>query len=225
MDVHFIHAKSNEDITLPVEAIKQLPKIVGIVTTIQHKHKLPDVLAQLPHAVLGGQVLGCRADHAKRIKDKVDAFLYIGSGRFHPIQVALETNKNVFCWNPFTKTLTPLDKNTIQDYKKRVKVSLMKFFSAKKVGILLSTKLGQNDNKINKYTLELKMKKANQLLARKDKDYYLFAFDTLTPTDMEHFNFIDCWINTACSRIADAKTNIVNVDDIFGFEKLTTISR
>jgi len=54
---------------------------------------------------------------------------------------------------------------------------------------------------------------------RKDKKYYLFAFDTLQANELENFPFIDCWVNTACSRIADEKSNIVNIDDILEFER------
>ena len=79
---------------------KLLPKKVGLVTTVQHKHELKKIKELIEKTgkktVIGGQILGCDVNAAKKIKSKVDAFLYIGSGEFHPLGVALETNKKVF---------------------------------------------------------------------------------------------------------------------------------
>jgi len=37
----------------------------------------------------------------------------------------------------------------------------------------------------------------------KDKEVYLFISDTVDFSQLENFPFIDCWVNTACSRIMD----------------------
>jgi len=203
MNILHLHAKALTDIALSNEAIKQLPKKIGLVTTIQHLDSLDKVKDQLPEAVIGGQVLGCNTDAANNINKKVEAFLFIGSGQFHPIAIALKTKKSVFCWNPFTKELKQIDKDEIETYEKRKKAVLKKFLSSNKIGILVSTKSGQNN-----------MKKALELKNKNDKEYYIFQFDTLNPSELENFNFIECWVNTACPRIADEKFNIVNIDDI-----------
>lgn len=215
----FIYAKSKEEVVLPDEAIKELPKKVGLVTTIQYLNKLSKVKQQLPDSVLGGQVLGCRADSATRIQDKVDAFLYIGSGEFHPIKVALETGKPVFCYSPVAKNFRKLDQRTIDSYLKTKKSQQLRFLKAKTIGLLISTKIGQNANKINPYSENLKMAGALELSKRTDKKYLLFAFDTLRQEDLDNFSFVDCWINTACSRIADEKLKIVNIDDVMQWIK------
>ena len=49
---------------------------------------------------------------------------------------------------------------------------------------------------------------------KKDKNYFIFAFDTLNISDLENFPFIDCWVNTACPRIADERKNMINISDI-----------
>ncbi|MFC1774881.1 diphthamide synthesis protein [Nanoarchaeota archaeon] len=219
----FIHAKVNKKVVILKNVIEKLPARVGLVTTIQFLYQLQDIKKQLEkegkEVHIAGQVLGCRADLAERIKDKVDAFLYIGSGQFHPIKVALVTKKQVFQLHPDSSKLVKLDKSVIEKYEKKRKASYAKFLTAKKVGVLVSTKVGQNDNKINKYSKQLKMKGAGELLERKDKEYYLFAFNTLNELDLENFPFVECWVNTACSRIADEKVNIINIDDIREFEK------
>lgn len=206
MKVLNLHAKALVDIKLPEDKIKDLPEKIGLVTTIQHLDKLNSVKSQLKNAVKGGQVLGCNTSSAEKINDKVEAFLFIGSGQFHPIAIALKTKKPVFCLNPFTKELKQIDKDEIEKYQKKQKASLTKFLSSNRIGILVSTKPGQYN-----------MKKALELKNKADKDYYIFQFDTLNPLELENFNFIECWVNTACPRIADEKVNIINISDIPDF--------
>lgn len=203
MKVLHIHAKSEADVELSESAITALPAKLGVVTTIQHLHKLDEIIAQLKEAVKGGQVLGCNVDSAKQIADKVDAFLFIGSGEFHPVAIALGTEKKVYKWNPFTQQLSVVQDEEVEKYKKRRKAALVKFMSSDRVGVLVSTKHGQS-----------RLDDALKLASKKDKEYYVFAFDTLNLSDLENFPFIQCWINTACPRIADEKPNIVNVDEL-----------
>ncbi len=203
MKTLFIEAKSDADVRLSDAQLAKLPKKIGILTTIQHLHKIKEVQEQIKGSISGGQILGCDAGTAKKIKDKVDAFLYIGSGEFHPLEILIETGKDVFCFNPFTKKMSRIDEKDLKDYNRCRKASLVKFLSSNRIGILVSTKPGQN-----------KMKRAQELAKRKDKEYFIFAFDTLNDMDLENFTFIQCWVNTACPRIADKRTNMINIADI-----------
>jgi diphthamide synthase subunit DPH2 len=73
---------------------------------------------------------------------------------------------------------------------------------------------------ISNFSLDAKMKLPLEFLKRKDKQYYLFAFDTLDHKSLEDFTFIDSWINFACNRIMDDRNNkIVNVQDILEAER------
>jgi 2-(3-amino-3-carboxypropyl)histidine synthase len=203
----FIEAKSNADIKKAVErAIKLLPNKVGIVTTAQHKHKLNEIKKILEKnkikAEIGGQILGCDASAARKIKDKVDAFLYVGSGRFHPIEVQLKTGKKVIMANPLTDEAKQLEKQEIERLEKQQKGALVKFLSSKQVGIIVSSKPGQN-----------KLKKAFELKKKlKDKNCYIFAADTIDPAEFENFPFIESWVNTACPRFADEKKGVLNYE-------------
>ena len=199
-----VHAKSNTDVKIPADKLKQLPKSNwGIVTTIQHEHKIQTVIDQLKGAKLAGQVLGCNASEAEKISDQIDAWLFVGSGIFHPIQVALKTNKDVWLWNPDGNELTKLDPKIAEQFRKRKQGELNKFLHAKTVGIIVSTKIGQKN-----------LMRALELQKNKDKDYYIFACDELPMSQLENFNFIDFWVNTACPRIADEKSQMVNIDDL-----------
>jgi len=203
----FIEAKSTLDVRSAVEkAIKLLPRKVGIVTTAQHKHKLKEIKKILEEhkikAEIGGQVLGCDASAAKRLK--VDVILYVGSGRFHPIEVALETDKKVVMANPFTNEAKVLEKNEIEKLKKQQKGALLKFLSSDNIGIIVSTKPGQE-----------KLKKAFDLKKKiKDKNCYVFIADTIDPAEFENFPFIECWVNTACPRFADEKKGVINYETV-----------
>jgi diphthamide biosynthesis enzyme Dph1/Dph2-like protein len=68
----------------------------------------------------------------------------------------------------------------LRSNKQKEKAALVKFISAKKIGILVSTKHGQS-----------RIEKALELAKKKDKEYYIFAFDTLNLSDLENFPFIE----------------------------------
>ena len=143
MKTLFIEAKSPVDIKLDKRSVDKLKDLkLGILTTIQHLHKIDDVKKQLPNAEVGGQVLGCNATNAEKLK--VDAYLYIGTGRFHPLNIARKTKKPTYCWDPIAKKLSEIKKEDIEIFEKKRKGAMLKFLSAKTIGIIVSTKKGQN---------------------------------------------------------------------------------
>lgn len=200
MKLFHVHAKCTVDVKLPEDALKKLPKRLGIVTTIQHLHKIEDVVKQTK-GVLAGQVLGCNASNAEKVSKKVDAFLFVGSGEFHPIQVALKTGKKVWLWNPISKNFGLLDEKLTERYNTLKQGRISKFLYAKRIGIIVSTKMGQKN-----------LMRAYGLMKELDKECYLFVCDDVNVNEFDNFNFIDFWVNTACPRIEDAR--IVHVDDL-----------
>jgi len=209
MDILHIEAKSKIEIIPVIEkALDKLPKRIGLVTTIQHLHQLAEAKEFLSkkgiNALIAGQILGCDASSAVKIKDKVDAFLYIGSGEFHPVEIALETKKRTITANPFSGIIGEVKKEQIENIEKRQKGALMRFLSSDKIGILVSLKPGQNKLK---QALKLKEK-----LEKKGKEAYIFVADNLDLKQCENFPFIQSWVNTACPRIADDKPGVLNYD-------------
>lgn len=205
----FIEAKDKKNI-IPVikKSIKLLKGRIGLVSTIQHKYQLEKAKNFLEKnnikAVVGGSVLGCNAENAVKIKNKVDMFLYVGSGEFHPIEISLETEKKVIIANPLSDKVKELNNSEIKRIKQRRKGALLRFLSSKNIGILVSLKQGQN--RLND---AFKLKKK-----LKDKNCYIFAADTLDLSQIENFPFIEAWVNTACPRIVDDKKGIINIDEI-----------
>ncbi|MBU4283524.1 MAG: diphthamide synthesis protein, partial [Nanoarchaeota archaeon] len=87
--------------------------------------------------------------------------------------------------------------------------ALIKFLSSKEIGVILTTKPGQEQLK---EAFELKNK-------FKDKNFYFLIFDTIDFNQLENFPFIECFVNTACPRIAlddsiKIGKAIINLEDI-----------
>ena len=206
MKTLFIEAKYKGPISLSKEIIEKLPSKIGLVSSIQFLDNLSSLKKAIPKALIGGQILGCDASAAAKIESKVDAFLYIGDGAFHPLAVALATKKPVYQYNPLIKSFSEIKKEDIEAYNKRKKGALLKFLNAENVGILISTKSGQS-YPVNKLkSLEKKYK---------DKKFYKFIADTVDYKQLENFPFIEAWVNTACPRIEE-DIRIVNITEFEG---------
>lgn len=198
MKTLFIEAKSSIGFLDALKNIKFKGKI-GLVTTVQHLHRLKDVQRLITDSVTGGQILGCDVSAAMDIKDKVDSFLYIGSGKFHPMEVALKTGKEVLAFNPFTEKMSKVTKKDIDVMKKKIKGKYIRFLAAEKIGILVSTKPGQ-------YNIQ----KALELQKKLKKPSYIFIFNTLTESELENYPDIGIFVNTACPRIDFKK--VINLE-------------
>lgn len=118
MKTLFIEARINLNINELISKVDFQGKL-GLVTTIQHLHILPSVKKKLKSSIIAGQVLGCDVSNALKIAKKVDAFLFIGSGNFHPVQIALKTGKRVLTLDPFTGNLSEVSEEDDRKMKKK----------------------------------------------------------------------------------------------------------
>lgn len=212
MKVVFIEAKYKEIITLPKALIDALPKKVALFTSIQFSNSQQDmknqveergrevVLPLAPHSKYAGHLLGCGI---KEFGEEFDAFLYVGDGVFHPQTLVVENKKPVFVFDPFDKTgnWTKLDISIVDQKLKRKQGSLAKFYAAQNVGVLVSTKPGQN---FLRYAMKLK-----ELYP--EKNFYFIINNNIDFSQLENFPFVECWVNTACPRIG--------IDDVYKFHK------
>ena len=216
----FVEARYKKKVTMS-KHISKLPSKIGLITTVQFIGQVKEVKLQLEkqgkkvflgkgkHTAYQGQVLGCDVDAAASVEKKVDAFLYIGSGMFHPIAISLKTKKDVFTFNPLTKKFSKVDRKEAERINKRKKGALIKFLSSKEIGVIVTTKPGQEQ-----------LKKAFELKNKfKDKNFYFLIFNTIDFNQLENFPFIECFVNTACQRIAlddSVKINkaIINLEDV-----------
>ena len=215
----FLQTRYTGSVDLSRIEIDKLPKNIGIVTTTQFLGKVDEIISYLEKNDKkvfidkikqrnAGQLLGCDVGAATKIQNDVDAFLYLGSGDFHPLGVALKTSKDVFTFNPVSGIFSKLDEKEIEKYKKSKKAAYVKFLHAENIGIMVTIKQGQYSYK---KALEIKGN-----LEKKGKKCFIFVFDTLDANEMNNFPFINFWINTACPRIADDKDkkNVIDMSEL-----------
>jgi 2-(3-amino-3-carboxypropyl)histidine synthase len=219
MKAIFLQTRYTGKVDLRKIELGELPSKLGLVTTTQFLGKVGEIKNYLEENNKKvyidegkqrntGQLLGCDVGAATKLQEKVDAFLYLGSGEFHPLGVALQTKKVVFTFNPVSGIFSKLDQSVIEKYKKSKKVNYVKFLSAQNIGIMVTIKPGQYS-----YHKALEIKKN---LEGKGKNCFIFVFDVLDANEMENFPFIDFWINTACPRIADDrdKKKVVDMSEL-----------
>jgi len=190
------------------EAAKKLEKEefkkIGIVSTTQFLEHLPEVKKELEakrftvkmekgDRTQAGQVLGCDVIAAKKLKGKVDAFIYFGDGLFHPLGVSFVSDKPIYLVNPFNETVKKFDENEKEKFLRKRMGIIAKAMNAQTYGILVSSKIGQ-------LMLDRALK-LKQLIESKGKRAYLLAGDLLKEDRLEGMG-IDCFVNTACPRIA-----------------------
>ena len=201
-----IKAGYNTDFSVPTALLKHLkefPERIGLVSTIQFSDFLKEVKKKLEKAGKkvflkgNGTILGCNSSSALAVESRVQALFYVGSGKFHPIQmaIALREKKRIFTFNPLTEEFSEISWEEIEKFKTRKKGFKVKFLSADYIGVLVSTKWGQLHLD---QALKLKEKTEKE---NKDKKVYIFLFDEFHEEQMENWPEIKSWVNTACPGI------------------------
>jgi len=206
--IAYFHAKAKIDIRPAVEKAVHLLKPwtkIGLATTIQHVDQLEQAQKILEKAqkttLIGdtgygkspGQVLGCDYTNAKAVSNKVEAYLFIGGGRFHPLGLSLATMKPTAVADPFENTAYTIEADVQKTLQKRY-ANLKEAQKAQNFGILIGLKLGQtNIQAATKIKTELE---------RNGKKATLLALREITPATLMQFPSFDAYVNTACPRIA-----------------------
>ncbi|MFH1835365.1 MAG: diphthamide synthesis protein [Methanobacteriota archaeon] len=186
-------------------------KRIGICSTIQYLPYLENLCQKLSSegfkAVECGQVLGCDVSVAQESKEKVDCYLYVGSGMFHPTAIALETGKRVFKLDPESQNLSFIGDDEVGKIRKKRKGNVSRALDASTFGLLVSTKTGQMGLKD-----ALKIKKR---IGESGRAAFIFAGEEVNPDRVLGFD-VDVWVNTACPRIAEDyfKKPVINPTDL-----------
>lgn len=201
----FVEVRSDVEISKVVkEAAKHLSGSIGLITTIQHVHKLEEakqILLDLGEDVVvekgeppikhPGQVLGC---NFSACPSDCDEILFIGTGEFHAIGAALYSRKKVTIADPFLGVRFVHPDEIIQ--QRHVKIA--KAMDADSIGIIIGAKSGQCN-----VDTAFKLRE----MADSRYDTYLLLMDEITNDKLMQFD-IDAFVNTACPRVAmemDAK--------------------
>jgi len=235
-DIFLIPAKYTKEIVLPDSIIKKLPEKLMLFSSVQFLDQLPNIAKHLESHGKNilmvksrnflydgmisekGQLLGCNAENfnANNVASggkEFDAFLYIGDGVFHPKALLVNNRKDIYCYNPKINKLKILEKELHDEYVKKTKGAVLTFLTSKNIGILVTTKRGQNSSK------RADKLRDNILKKYPEKNVYMFLCNEMNFSELENFNFIDIYVNSACSRIGHdditrSQKTIVNISDV-----------
>ena len=180
------------------EKLKNYKKI-GLITSLQFVKTIPVVKKYLEKKgkkgfvnktlQYDGQILGCRLDAGKAIENKVDCFLCISAGEFYGQGMILQTDKPMLNLDLEKKTIESLEQKK-RKIEKIIAWNKSALKDAKRVGVLVSWKLGQL-----KSTFDVKKK-----LEKEGKEVFILAMDEITPEKMEGLK-LDALVNCACPRV------------------------
>jgi len=231
----FINAESDLDLTFIIEKSISFfkGKKIGIVTTSQHVHNIEKIknilikkgfepiVGQGDNRVeLPGQILGCNFTSATSIAESVDEFVYVGSGNFHPLGLMLSCKKPVIVADPYENKIRYDELSDLKDSILRQRYgAIARSKGAKVFGILIGIKSGQQ-------RMDLAIKIKEEIESKKKKSFFISS-DFFNPKNLETFRDIDCFISTACPRIAiddymQYKTPIltpVELEILLGYKK------
>ena len=190
-------------VILGKQNVKKLGAHVGLATTAQHMHQLKEIKACLKEegvraellkwgsrSLAPGHVVGCSFSGASRFKGY--SILFIGTGTFHPLGIALASSAPVFQYDPERCELVEHAGTKDRFLRKRF-ASIANSQDAKRFGIIVSSKPGQ----LRKTLAEL----ARKMVEDAGKEAVVVVVDEVR-SELLNYMDMDAWINTACPRIS-----------------------
>lgn len=139
-----------------------------------------------------GEILGCTAP---KLTSPVDAFIYVGDGRFH-LEAMMIANPNVhaFKYDPYAKELT----REYYDYDKMLTIRknfIDKAAKGETFGFILGS-LGRQGNPKILEVLKIRLKELG-------KNYIELVMSEIFPQKLKLFgDSVDCWVQIACPRLS-----------------------
>jgi 2-(3-amino-3-carboxypropyl)histidine synthase len=205
-----IYIEAKAEVSTKEAVNKAIPHLknwrnLGLATTVQHVDMLSEARELLIKAgksvAIGdagrlkyaGQVIGCDYSNAQAIREDIEAFLFIGGGKFHAIGLGLATSKPVVVADPYEKKAYSID-NEVQRIIKQRWAIISEAEKAENFGVLIGLKSGQK-----------RLDKALQIMEKlknKGKHVFLLALTEITPNRLMQFPTIDAFVNTACPRVS-----------------------
>ncbi|MBN2101810.1 MAG: diphthamide biosynthesis enzyme Dph2 [Candidatus Aenigmarchaeota archaeon] len=203
-----------------IENIKKLEKFkkIGVMTTIQYVDSVPQIKQTLEHngkeVLVGnnkktgyqGHVLGCDFSAVNSLENKVDCFIYFGSGRFHPS--GFLTEKPFFVIDSERGEIFDISPEIRKEMIKK-ELSIEKARNMKNFVIYISTKPGQMHPE--------RVHKIKKKLLSIGKEVIVVSADMLIPEKLLGIK-CDVVVNTACPRLKEDslqfKKIILNPEDV-----------
>ncbi len=203
MKTHFIsvNVKKEPDYSKINEEVEE--KIVEEKLAICYSNQFVEVAKKISEkigkeVVCKVQVLGCSNP---KFSSEVEAILIIGQGKFHSVSLAYESKLPVYILE--NEKISKISPEEIEKMEKQEKGAYLKYLSSETVGILVSTKPGQQQ-----------LKKAIEFKKNlKNKKGYMFISNDLDTSEFENFG-IDCWVNSACPRMDLNDSRVISMNKI-----------
>jgi len=235
MDFMVIDAKYEKDFLLNEDTLSfcKTFKVLAVYAAVQYIHAAEDIKKQLEKEGIKVitsqpnrtdaqfQILGCDNEWKDlKLAEEPDAFLYLGDGKFHPLALALSQKDNkefkpIIRYDPMANQRIMMGVEEIGRMLKKYRGSMLKFITSDKIGVIITTKPGQQQFRPSKALMGKYPKKT----------FYYFVENTINFANLEDFNFIDCWVNTACPRIGfddnpNLPVSMLNLNDALRAEEL-----
>jgi len=213
MKVAFVYAEKKFDETFLRKKLYEalglglIPKKIFLAYTSQYRRAAQIIRHELKKhgkEVTGfSQVLGCSS-----IDSRHRFVLLLADGSFHAKQLAARNNVEILIF-PALKRIT---RREAEAMKRREVAKFTKFLSMPHIGILVSTKAGQNN-----FSMALELR---SILKQRfpEKKIFVFLGDNINVAELENFKDV-FWINTACSGVAYENKNIINAEILEEFLK------
>ncbi len=185
-------------------------KKVSLFTTIQHMTLLVEIRDRLRRAGLKvhigepgsreeypGQVLGCSFSSAGDLPRDVDALVFIGTGRFHPLGLAMASQREVHTMNPLTGEVGIVGKEDL-DKMLRSRFGHINRFKevlsrGEMVAIVIGFKPGQRRIAL--------AEKLQDILKEREIRTKMVVMDHMEPMKLKSLS-LRLIVSTACPRIA-----------------------
>ena len=135
-----------------------------------------------------GQVLGCSYCTARALD--VEEYLFIGTGQFHPLGIALATGKRVVIADPVTGEVSEIDTDPML---RRRFGAITRAGEAKRFAVLVSKKPGQR-------RMDL-AKRLKALGEARGLEMFLVYLDNIEPDRLLNLG-AEAAVSTACPRVA-----------------------
>ena len=180
-------------------------KTIGLVTDSQHLHEMENVKGILlengVNVKIGkgggqlndGQVFGCEFYPVTKLKEEVDAYVFLGQSNFHASGISLSTGMPTYVLDPYFNEVREISEFA-EKLKKKATLAIYKAAEAKTFGIIVGLKEGQLSK-----LFALKFKKE---LEKEGKNVQLFALTDITSDRLNNLKGIDAFIQVACPRIS-----------------------
>ncbi len=180
-------------------------RTISLVTTLQYLSTLPkarkflesqgkEIYTGSPSkARYPGQILGCDHSAALPLEGVIECFLFLGTGLFHPLGLAMKTKKPVLFLDMEKGELRNLGAEKLRLQKIRA-AHLAKAHDAENFGILVSTKPGQLRKKV--------AERVKKTLESKGKRAWILVMNEIAPSKLLGLK-LDCLVNCACPRLTD----------------------